>query len=116
MTIKFETDEDIINRIKGEIAVIDQDMVIVRKITAKFADILKDVDDLTIGGVLVLEAGMPVDTYKRFIEQHHKNSLHAEELLIQEKNRNLRDLEAFQKHLRKQAELRKNQDAGKTGS
>ena len=42
-----------------KIAKIHQDMVMVREITAKFAGILKDADNLTIGSVLAPENARP---------------------------------------------------------
>ncbi|WP_406042829.1 hypothetical protein [Succinimonas sp.] len=97
----FETDEDIINRINGEIATIDRDMVIVKRIQEKFAGILKDVDELTIGGVLVLENSIPGDLYRNYIEKHLKNSQNAEKLLIAEREKNVKALTDFKKHLNK---------------
>ena len=97
----FETDEDIINRINEEIATIDRDMVIVKRIQEKFAGILKDVDELTIGGVLVLENSIPGDLYRNYIEKHLKNSQNAEKLLIAEREKNVKALTDFKKHLNK---------------
>ncbi len=97
----FETDEDIINRISEEIATIDRDMVIVKRIQEKFAGILKDVDELTIGGVLVLENSIPGDLYRNYIEKHLKNSQNAEKLLIAEREKNVKALTDFKKHLNK---------------
>lgn len=52
-----KTDEKI--RTYRKIAQIHQDMIMVREITAKFAGILKDADNLTISGVLVPENARP---------------------------------------------------------
>ncbi len=85
-----------------KIAKIHQDMVMVREITAKFAGILKDADNLTIGGVLAPENARP-GTYGTSSESALKT---AGKLLFAEKDRHLKNLAAFQKNL--------NQDAGRT--
>lgn len=95
----FETDDDIINRINREIAKIDSDTVIVKRIQEKFAGIQEDVKQLTIGGVLVLENGLPADLYKNVIRKHLENSKRAEKLLADEKARLLHDLAEFKKGL-----------------
>ena len=91
----FIDSSKIFDAINKEIAKIDSDTVIVKRIQEKFAGIQEDVKELTIGGVLVLENGLPADLYKNVIRKHLENSKRAEMLLDKEKARLLHDLAEF---------------------